>query len=76
MFARLEQSLKEEMATLHGDLNQVLKRVEESEDKLDSQAAVIKELNKRMDDKLEDRGEKKRSRRKIFKGERITRITE
>lgn len=49
MFARLEQSIKGEKASLHGDLSQVLKRVEESEGKLDSQAAAIVELKGQME---------------------------
>lgn len=48
MFSRLEQSLKGEMATLHGDLSQILKRVGETEEKLDTQAVEIKELNEQM----------------------------
>lgn len=48
MFSRLEQSLKGEMATLHGDLSQILKWVEETEEKLDIQAVEIKELKEQM----------------------------
>lgn len=42
MFARLEHSLMGKMATLHRDLNQILKKVEETEEKLDLQE--IKEV--------------------------------
>lgn len=49
MFSRLELSLKGEMATLHGDLNQILKRVEETEEKLDKHVAEMKELNEQME---------------------------
>lgn len=37
------------MATLHEDLNQILKRVEETEEKLDFQAAEKKEVKEQMD---------------------------
>lgn len=50
MFYRLELSLKGEMATLHGDLNQILKRVEETEKKLDKQVAEMKELKEHMEE--------------------------
>lgn len=48
IFSRLKQSLKEEMATLHGDLSQILKWVEETEEKLDRQPVEIKELGEQM----------------------------
>lgn len=49
MFLRLEQSLNGEMATLHGDLSQILKWVEETDEKLDIQAVEIKELKEQME---------------------------
>lgn len=42
MFARLELSIKGEMATLHEDLNQILKRVEGTEEQLDSQVTAMR----------------------------------
>lgn len=50
MFARLELSIKGEVATLHEDLNQILKRVEETEENLDFQAAEKKELKEQMEE--------------------------
>lgn len=48
MFARLESSIKGEVATLHNDLNQILRRVEETEEQLESQTSEIKELQDQM----------------------------
>lgn len=48
MFSRLEQSLKGYMATLHGDQSQILKRVEDTEEKLDTQTVGIKELKEQI----------------------------
>lgn len=43
MFARLENSIKTEIATMRADLGHLLKRVEETEDKTVKQAHEIKE---------------------------------
>lgn len=48
MFARLESSIKGEMATLHDDLNQILRRVEGTEEQLDSQRSDIDVLKDQM----------------------------
>lgn len=48
MFSRLEQYGKGDMATLHGDLSQRLKRVEDTEEKCDIQAVEIKEFKEQM----------------------------
>lgn len=47
-FAKLESSIKEEMATLHDDLNHMLRRVEGTEEQLDLQAVAINELKDQM----------------------------
>lgn len=44
MFARLENSIKTEIAIMRADLSQLLKRVEETEDKNEMQALEKKEL--------------------------------
>lgn len=48
MFAKLETSIKGEMATLHKDLNHILRRVEGREEQLDVQAVTIKDLKEQM----------------------------
>lgn len=50
MFSRLELSLKGKMAILHGDMNQILKRVEETEEKGKVQVTEIKELKEQMEE--------------------------
>lgn len=48
-FAKLEQSLKTEMTTIHGfDLGQILTSVEDTEEKLDNHASEIEDLKKQV----------------------------
>lgn len=44
MFAKLEHSLKTDMATLYGDLGQILTREEDTERRLDTHIQVINKL--------------------------------
>lgn len=48
MFSNRENSLKKDMATLHGDLGQILKRVEETGKEMDKHALEMKELTELM----------------------------
>lgn len=48
MFAKLLLSIKGEMATFFEDLNYILRRLEGTEEQLDSQAVAINELKDQM----------------------------
>ena len=48
MFASLERSIKAEMATLHVDFGHILGRVEEIEEKVESQGKELKNLKEQM----------------------------
>lgn len=50
MFVRLEISIKGEIATLHEDMNHILKRVEDTEERLDTHGDVIKVLKAQMEE--------------------------
>lgn len=54
MFARLKISIKGEIATLHEDMNHILKRVKCTEERLGTQGDEIKALKAQMDEMQRD----------------------
>lgn len=78
IFARLDLSLKGEITILHKDLNHILRRVEETEEQLDFQAAKLKELKDQMEElekyqrymryRIEDQENRNRKRNMRIRG--------
>lgn len=72
MFARLETSIKGEIATLHEGMNHILKRVEDAEERLVMQGDEIKRHKEQMAEMQRDQrnimykieGQENRNRRK------------